>query len=164
MFGNGQESLGNISDQKSRSVKMNILPMIVVLSFLATPSISDGATTYQFDGSFDDATFDLESAIIDRGLVIDHVSHTGEMLTRTAADVGSDVVLFDGADIFLFCSAVISRKVMEADPMNIAHCPYSIFVTDREGVVQIGYRNMPEGAMQEVQALLDSIAREAVGQ
>lgn len=143
---------------------MKILPMIAVLTLLATPSFSDGATTYQFDGSFDDATFDLESAIIDRGLVIDHVSHTGEMLARTAADVGSDVVLFDGADVFLFCSAVISRKVMEADPMNIAHCPYSIFVTDREGVVQIGYRNLPEGAMQEVQGLLDSIAREAAGQ
>ena len=36
------------------------------------------------------------------------VSHTGEMLARTGADVGSDVKIFDAADIFLFCSAVIS--------------------------------------------------------
>lgn len=143
---------------------MKILPMIAALSLLPSASFADGATTYPFDGSFDDATFDLESVIIGRGLVIDHVSHTGEMLARTAADVGSDIVLFDGADIFLFCSAVISRRVMEADPMNIAHCPYSIFVTDREGIVQIGYRNMPAGAMQEVQNLLDGIAREAAGQ
>jgi hypothetical protein len=30
--------------------------------------------------------------------------------------------------------------------------------------VQVGYRNQPEGVMQEVQALLDDIAREAAGQ
>nr|WP_238935905.1 DUF302 domain-containing protein [Sulfitobacter mediterraneus] len=122
------------------------------------------STVYDFDGSFDDATFSVESAIVGRGLVIDYVSHTGEMLNRTGADVGSDVTIFDGADIFLFCSAVLSRKVMEADPMNIAHCPYGIFVTDKGGKVSVGYRNYPDGPMQEVQSLLDDIVREAVGE
>jgi len=122
------------------------------------------ATLYPFDGSFDDAAFGVESAIIGRGFVIDYVSHTGEMLARTGADVGSDVTLFEEADIFLFCSAILSRKVMEADPMNIAHCPYGVFVIEREGAVSVGYRSYPEGPMQEVQALLDDIAREAVGQ
>ena len=79
------------------------------------------------DGSFDDAAFGVESAIIGQGLVIDYVSHTGEMLNRTAGDVGSSTKLFEAADIFLFCSAVVSRKVMEADPMNIAHCPLRYF-------------------------------------
>ncbi|MCP1167663.1 DUF302 domain-containing protein [Limimaricola litoreus] len=120
--------------------------------------------TYPFDGSFDDATFSVESAIVSEGLVVDYVSHVGEMLNRTGEDVGSDVTLFEAADVFLFCSAVVSRKVMEADPMNIAHCPYGIFVTDREGAVEIGYRTFPEGPMQEVQALLDGIAKEAAGQ
>ena len=95
---------------------------------------------------------------------MDWISHVGEMLERTRADVGSDVVLFDNADIYMFCSATLSRKVMEADPANIAHCPYGVFVTEREGEVQVGYRNMPEGPMQDVQALLDDIAREAAGQ
>ena len=128
------------------------------------PAAAQDSTVYAFDGSFEDATFNLETAIVGRGLVIDYVSHTGEMLARTGADVGSDVKIFDAADIFLFCSAVISRKMMEADPANIAHCPYAIFVTDREGRVEIGYRNMPDGVMQEVQALLDGIAREAAEQ
>ena len=130
----------------------------------ALPAAADIATTYDFDGSFDDATFSLESAIVGRGLVIDWVSHSGEMLNRTAADVGSDVVIFDVADIFMFCSASLSREVMEADYMNIAFCPYAIFVYEREGEVVIGYRNMPEGEMQKVQALLDDIAREAADQ
>ncbi|WP_232829392.1 DUF302 domain-containing protein [Tropicimonas sp. IMCC34043] len=130
---------------------------------LALPAFAQEAVTHAFDGSFDDATFAVESAIVGRGLVIDYVSHTGEMMNRTGADVGSDVVIFDNADIFLFCSAVVSRKVMEADPMNIAHCPYSIFVTEKDGEVLIGHRTYPDGPMQEVQALLDSIVVEAAG-
>lgn len=129
-----------------------------------TPMVcaADQAVTYPFDGSFEDATFAVESAIVGRGLVIDYVSHTGEMLKRTGADVGSDVMLFEAADIFLFCSAQLSRTVMEADPMNIAHCPYGIFVADQDGEVMIGYREYPDGDMQQVQALLDDIVQEAM--
>ncbi|MBB06454.1 DUF302 domain-containing protein [Pseudooceanicola sp.] len=136
----------------------------LVLALIAAPAVAQESTVYTYDGSFDDATFGLESAIVGRGLVVDWISHVGEMLERTRADVGSDVVLFDNADIYMFCSATLSRKVMEADPANIAHCPYGVFVTEREGEVQVGYRNMPEGPMQDVQALLDDIAREAAGQ
>ncbi|MBL4811824.1 MAG: DUF302 domain-containing protein [Rhodobacteraceae bacterium] len=124
---------------------------------------SEGAVTYPFDGSFDDATFSLENAIIGRGLLIDYISHTGEMLARTGQDVGSDVVIFDNADVFLFCSAVLSRQVMEIDPLNIAHCPYGIFVIDQAGAVSIGYQVMPDGEMKAVEALLDAIATEAAG-
>ncbi|WP_224825735.1 DUF302 domain-containing protein [Cognatishimia sp. MH4019] len=136
--------------------------LIAALCLAAAPAFADGLTTYPFEGSFDDATFAVESAIVGQGLVIDYVSHTGEMLNRTGADVGSDVQLFTAADIFLFCSATLSRKVMEADPANIAHCPYGIFVTDKDGSVEIGYRHYPEGPMQEVQAPLDSIVQKAL--
>jgi hypothetical protein len=80
----------------------------------------------------------------------------------TGTDVGSDVKIFEAADIFLFCSATLSREVMEADPMNIAHCPYGIFVAERDGAVMIGYRNMPDGEMQKVQAFLDEIVQDAL--
>ncbi len=131
---------------------------------LATAANAESPITVPFDGSFEDATFAVESAIVGKGLVIDYVSHVGEMLNRTGGDVGSDAMIFKAADIFLFCSAVLSREVMEADPMNIAHCPYGIFVTDKDGKVSVGYRNYPDGPMQEVQSLLDDIVREAVGE
>ncbi|WP_299671844.1 DUF302 domain-containing protein [uncultured Roseobacter sp.] len=115
-----------------------------------------------FDGSFDDASFAVETAIVGRGLVIDYVSHVGDMLNRTGADVGSEIKLFDAADIFIFCSAVVSRDVMEADPMNIAHCPYGIFVAERDGEVMVGYRAYPDGAMAKVEDLLQGIVAEAV--
>ena len=133
------------------------------LGVIGTLAAAEGATVYPFDGSFDDATFSVESAIIGKGLVIDYVSHTGEMLNRTGADVGSDVALFSEADIFVFCSASLSREVMEADPMNIAYCPYGVFVAERAGEVMIGYRNYPEGEMQKVQSLLDDIVQDALG-
>lgn len=143
----------------------HLLRRLALLLALATPAAlsAQEATTYPFDGTFEDATLAVENAIIGQGLVIDYVSHVGEMLNRTGADVGSDVRIFEAADVFLFCSAVLSRRVMEADPMNIAHCPYGIFVTDRDGAVQIGYRHLPDGPMDEVEALLDVIAREAAG-
>ena len=128
---------------------------------LAAPACADGPVLLPYDGSFDDATFAVESAILDRGLVIDFVSHVGDMLNRTGADVGSGTKVFDAAQIFLFCSAVVSREVMEADPHNIQHCPYGIFVTEREGAVVIGHKRYPDGPMQSVEALLSVIAKEA---
>ena len=131
------------------------------LAMASAAHAGDDILTYPTEGDYEDALFGIESAILDRGLVIDYVSHVGEMLARTGADVGSDVVLFDQAQVFLFCSAKISREVMEADPMNIGHCPYGIFVADREGEVVIGHRSYPEGPMQAVQTLLSDIAEEA---
>jgi uncharacterized protein (DUF302 family) len=134
------------------------------LAFAASASLADeAAVVHPFDGSFEDAAFAVESAIVGRGLVVDHVSHVGEMLARTGADLGSDVTLFTQADVFLFCSAVVSRKVMEADPMYIVHCPYGVFVVEREGEVIVGHRAYPDGPMQEVETLLDEIVLEAVG-
>ncbi|SIS95545.1 hypothetical protein SAMN05421759_107156 [Roseivivax lentus] len=137
---------------------------ILALAAAGSSVAAEGITTYTAGTSFEDATFAVESAIVGRGLVIDYVSHVGDMLARTGADVGSDVTLFEAADVFLFCSAVTSRSVMEADLMNIAYCPYGIFVADTGSEVVVGYRNFPDGAMQEVQALLDGIAKEAVAQ
>ena len=140
-----------------------ITPVVAALFAATSAAADDAAVVHTFDGSFDDATFAVETAIVGRGLVIDHVSHVGDMLNRTGADVGSSVMIFENADVMTFCSAVVSRTVMEADPMNIAHCPYGIFIAERDGAVMVGHRTYPEGPMQEVQVLLDAIVREAVG-
>lgn len=132
---------------------------------LAVPlAASAGETMVKpFEGSFEDATFAVENAIVGQGLVVDYVSHVGEMLNRTGADVGSDTQIFKAADIFVFCSAVVSREMMEADPMNIAHCPYGIFVAETDDGVMVGRRDYPDGTMDKVEAMLDGIIEEAVG-
>lgn len=133
---------------------------------LAVPLNAGDVVTFTTDESFDDVIFGLENAIIDQGLVIDGTSHVGEMLARTGRDVGSDKIIFLNADVYSFCSAALSRKVMEADPMNLMFCPYDIFVMVRPETPDetiIGYRAMPEGPMKDVEARLETISKSAIG-
>lgn len=139
--------------------------LAAALVFAAQAGAAQQVVTYTTDQSFDDVIFGLESAIIDAGLVVDSVSKVGEMLERTRGDIGSDVVIFSNAEVYSFCSATVSRSVMEEDPMNIVFCPYGIFVAvvpDKPDETVIGFRQYPEGAMQQVQTLLDGIAKAAL--
>jgi len=143
-----------------------IVMIMLMASPFSTAAADDQARViYDFSGSYDDAVFELEGAIVERGLKIDHVSHVGEMLKRTKTDVGGTLDLYENASVFQFCSAVLSRQMMEADLMNIAFCPYGVFVAELSGSgqVKIGYRQMPKGPMDAVEALLDAIARQATG-
>ena len=144
-----------------RSIKIALSAFAVLVSLSHAAIAEERMVLVDYDGSFDDATFAVESAIVGAGLVIDYVAHTGAMLERTRADVGSDVVLFDGATSYLFCSASVSRQVMEADPMNIVHCPYSIMVLDRDGKVQIGHALFSAPSMDPVEDLLSELVEEA---
>ena len=130
--------------------------------------------SYSKKAKFEDVRDDLKSAIEAKGLVIDYQSFVNRMLERTGKDVGSGRKLYADAQAFVFCSAAMSRKTMEADPANAALCPYSIMVyaTAREPEkVVVAYRRpwRPDGsaasksALKEVEALLDGIAREALG-
>lgn len=139
----------------------------LALALLAAPAFAEAPpVTYEVEGAFEDVVFAVEDAIVSAGLVVDHVSHTGEMLERTRADVGSDKVLFTGADIFSFCSATISRQVMEADPLNVQFCPYNIFIfetPEKPGTITVGHRAY-DGTMAPVQELLSAIVQDAIGE
>ena len=130
--------------------------------------------TYSKNAKFDDVREDLKLAIEAKGLVIDYESFINKMLERTGKDVGSTRKIYADAQAFVFCSAALSRKTMEADPANIAQCPYSmvVYATAQEpGKVHVAYRRpwRPDGsagskeALQEVERLLDGIARKALG-
>jgi uncharacterized protein (DUF302 family) len=131
--------------------------------------------TYSQKGAkFEDVREDLKLAIEGKGLVIDHESFVGRMLERTGKDVGSARKLYADARAFVFCSAALSRKTMEADAANVSFCPYSIMVyatAGEPGTVRVSYRRpwRPDGsaaskaALKEVEALLDGIARKALG-
>lgn len=146
---------------------MKTLLLATGLAVAALPALAGDVVTYVTEDSFDDVTFSVESAITDKGLVIDNVSHVGEMLERTKADVGSDVTVFANADVYNFCSAKVSRAVMEVDPINIQFCPYGIFVMvtpDKPDQTTVGYRAMPEGPMKQVETLLEEIVKEALAE
>lgn len=129
---------------------------------VGTSAVADEFILTPAGMSFDDATFAVESTIVGRGLVIDYTSHVGEMLERTREDIGSDVVLFTNANIYLFCSAAVSRAAMEADWQNIAFCPYGIQVVERPGEeVMVGYVRRDAESMAPVNALLADLVAEA---
>lgn len=135
---------------------------IAILHAGATMAGEHPVISYTYDGTYEDALFAVENAIVSKGLKVDSVSHIGDMLARTKVDIGATQDIYDDAVAFQFCSATLSRKVMEADPLNLAHCPYRIFVFEKEGAVVIGHVAMPEGIMQEVEALLTEIAESAL--
>lgn len=130
--------------------------------------------TYSKTAKFDDVRDELKLAIESKGLVIDYESYINKMLERTGKDVGSTRRIYADAQAFVFCSALLSRNAMEADPVNIAQCPYSMVVyatAEAPDKVHVAYRRpwRPDGsaaskaALGEVERLLDGIARKALG-
>lgn len=148
--------------------------MLAIFCAAAAAADPHPVVTYSKQGKFEDVRDDLKAAIEGKGLVIDYHSFVNRMLERTGKDVGSPKKLYVDAQSFVFCSATLSRKTMEADPANVSMCPYSmvVYATAQEpGKVHVTYRRpwRPDGsaaskaALKEVESLLDSIAREALG-
>lgn len=123
-------------------------------------------------GAYEDVRFELTNAIIHRGLVIDYTGRIGDMLARTGADVGSTRPLYKQAEFLAFCSARLSRAMMEADPANIGYCPYVVFIyesANKPGETVVGYRRpalhgseASRKALAEIDLLLEGIIKDAV--
>jgi len=142
---------------------LKFLSGVALTALDALPAVADEFILVPSGMSFDDATFAVESAVVGRGLQIEYTSHVGDMLERTREDVGSDVVLFDHANIYLFCSATLSRQAMEANWQNIAYCPYGVHVIQRPGEdeVYIGYIHRDAAGMEPVNDFLAALIDEA---
>ena len=126
---------------------------------------------YSIEGEFETYREALEMAITNRGIVVNNVAHIAAMLQRTAADVGGEPIYTDG-QAYEFCSAIISRRTMEADVHNIVFCPYIVvvYVTEAEPErVHVAYRRPPlvgdeasQKSLQAVEDLLEEITQETL--
>lgn len=115
-------------------------------------------------GSFADARDAVVMAIENRGLVINYVSHMADMLNRTGADLGATRQIYGHAEIIEFCSASLSRKMMELDPHNIVLCPFAISIYTLPGeknTTWLSYRQPSGAAAALVAPLLREIVAEA---
>lgn len=111
-------------------------------------------------------------AITDRGMIVNNVSHVGDMLERTGKALGATKQIFLKAEVLEFCSAVVSRNMMEPDPDNIVFCPYTIsiyVIPEKPDEVRVGYRKpqivgseASQKALMEVDALLSGIIKDAL--
>jgi uncharacterized protein (DUF302 family) len=151
------------------------LSLIVSIAVPALAADSGPIVRYSAKGKYGNVRDDVMNAITGRGLVIDNTSHVAVMLDRTGKDLGATKKVYgeDQGQVFSFCSAVVSRRTMEADPHNIAFCPYAIAVystASEPDTVYVAYRRPQSpgadaastAALREVESLLDGIVREAL--
>lgn len=138
---------------------------LMSLAIMPAQAAGDDIFTVVAEVPFADAAQGVNDAIVNKGFKIDYHGFIGEMLKRTAEDVGATRQLYKDAEFFTFCSAVISRSVMEDDIGDIAYCPYVVFVYEdasTPGKVTIGHRKLPEGGKRDqVNELLNEIVTTA---
>lgn len=147
------------------------LKQVFAAAWLATAAVAaSGQAHYAqvvvVNKTFADAKDSLVLAIEGQGLVINTTAHVGAMLERTGKDVGSDKKIFENAEVIEFCSAKVSRAVMETDPRALVLCPYSIALytlPNQPGKTQIAYRKFPaDSGAAQVENLIEGIVKEAV--
>lgn len=165
---------GGLSGRQSVAILTGACLMVTAVcvpyGFAWAAGSVDPLHTKTITRAYSDVRIDLQNAIINQGLTIDYNGKLGDMLKRTAKDVGAKGDLYIDAEYFTFCSSRLSRKMMEADPVNMGLCPYMMFLYERvgnEGKVTVGYKEMPmrgdEGsqkALTEINTLLEAILQE----
>ena len=142
-------------------------------AMLGAPALANKYTGYRvvvINGDYETALFGLENAIVNRGLTVDYTGHVDKMLERTSKATGGKSPYL-GARYFSFCSAKLSQAAMQADPDNLAACPYVMFAYElrsEPGKSRIGYRRpiasekpAAQKALADIQKLLDAIVKEA---
>ena len=142
--------------------------MCLPLSALA----AEGYTVlFKTQGEFQDVRDQVEAAIEGKGLKINHTNKIAEMLERTGKDLGATKQVYVNGEQFEFCSARISRQMMEADPHAMVLCPYivSVYTIPNDKNVYIAYRKPGptrnpalKKALADVEKLLTDIIKDAM--
>ena len=152
----------------------SIMPLVMVLATPLAPAFAQDIVTRTKQGTFDDVRFELGNAVIATGVSVQSEGNIAAMLGRTATDVGATETVYSRAEFIAFCSAKYSRAMMEADPTNIAFCPFVVFAyetTAKPGEIVVGYRRPVVPASQgpasvkaaaDVDALLAKIVADTV--
>lgn len=146
---------------------------VSALFLIPMPAFADGFVTRTVKGNLEDVKFEISNVLVARGLKVSSEGDVASMLDRTAADVGAGgTKLYKGAHYFTFCSAVHSRKMMEAEAALVGICPFVVFVYEtnaKPGEVIVGHRSVAtaaatekgKAALAEIEAWLNGIISDA---
>ncbi|MEY3219146.1 MAG: hypothetical protein RIT27_503 [Pseudomonadota bacterium] len=156
--------------------KISLLFLVLMSSSFVTKAefVSEDKmiVTYRSNDNFETVKENIQQAITNKGLIISGTLHVSEMLNRTAKDLGISKNVYQKAEAFEFCSAVISHKMIQVNPLNLTACPFTIafFVKPEEtNVVYLAFRK-PQLAgesqeiTQEINNFLHGIVKEATGE
>lgn len=145
--------------------------MLAIVMLCSMPLIGNAADNYaavfKAHGSYQEVRDQVQSAIEGKGLKINNMHKIAEMLDRTGKDIGATKQIYENAEQFDFCSAEISRKMMEADPHAIAMCPYliSVYKLPKDMHVYISYRRpatTKNPALKKVLAEVDKMMTDII--
>jgi len=169
---------------ESRTKTGLVFMLILILSVTGCAGLRGSATTGDYsssckepvviksvNGTFEDVWESLKMALNERGLVVSSVSHVGEMLDRTGKALNRTKQIYGQAKVMEFCSAVISRNMLERNPHFISFCPYQIMVytlPDNENRVYLSYRRLiwrdskDRDVLEAVERLLEGLVNDVV--
>ena len=149
-----------------------ILAIVMLFSMPMLGWAADNyAVLFKAHGTYQEVRDQVQSAIEGKGLKINTTHKIAEMLERTGKDIGATRQIYENAEQFDFCSAEISRKMMEADPHAIAMCPYliSVYKLPKDNHVYIAYRKPAatknpalKKVLVEVDKMLTDIIKDAM--
>lgn len=145
--------------------------LLCLLTFLTPAAAGELVSVRAIEGGFADVRERVVFAVQSQGLVVDHISQVGAMLERTGKDLGATRQVYGAAEVLEFCSALLSRNMVEADPTLLAYCPYGIAIYTLPGnpaTTYVAYRRVSaaatgaqQQALEPIDALLSRIVEEA---
>ena len=141
------------------AVRIPLIVACLLFGAIHASAQSNGYRMHALKGNFEDVLTDLRDAIVNKGLVIDYTGHVDRMLARTSAAVGAKSP-YKNAKYMQFCSASLTNAAVNANPANMAICPYVIFAYETitgPGTIHIGYRRPIGAASAPSQAALANI-------
>ena len=156
-----------------RRARRNAVGLLLTTCAVALPTLvmaadnmaADIVTRQIVGAAFDDVALAVVDSISAEGITPPSVSHFGDMLRRTAPDLGHPPALFTDARIYTFCSAAAAARLSIESAHQIALCPLSIAVYQLDpepSVVHLGYRRSAASAGgTAVDALLERIVERA---
>lgn len=114
---------------------------------------------FKTQGAFQEVRDMLQMSIEGQGLKITNTNKIAAMLDRTGKDIGSTRKVYENAEQFEFCSATLSRQMMEADPHAIVMCPYSVVVytVPNDKTVYLAYRKPAASGSSALSKTLDEL-------
>lgn len=152
-------------------MKNLLIAFILFCLPLSAMAVEGYTVLFKTQGKFEDVRDMLAIAIESQGLKITHTNKVAEMLERTGDVAGSNKQVYTHGEQLNFCSATISRQMMEADPHAIVMCPYSIAIYTLPGdkTVYLAYRKSSptrnpalKKAFADIEKLLTKIIKDAM--
>ena len=152
--------------------RMGLLAIAMSCALVAMPGARAAEASIETlaiaDAAVDDVSLAVTDAIAEEGITAPSESRFGEMLARTAPQLGHRADLYREARIYTFCSAVIAAQLATESAHNIAHCPLSIAVYSlpaAPGTVYVGFRrSVASAGGSAADELLRRIAARAAAQ